>query len=511
MIPVKSASSIVMLLGLAVTYLFLPTGSAVSVFHTAAIGAAFAIGLGFLVEAKNVRSLIRTDVLMILGLFGLTLIEFFFPQEALRGMLTASSATRGVEALFLGFAGIIVGRHFVSSPRAPSIMMPTVDWNAKTLFRIYLVAFFAGFIHMLWSVGFDPIELVTQMLRPRFSQPWSRGALGGALDMLAVLANLLLYLVPAIAGAALAQPARFTPFQKTIFVLGLLFTLFSGFASGTRNVFCLYVIIFVIAYVLRRPNITWKRVTLLSAMAAALLYLAAYYMLQFRTVGLENYIEHGHAAGAGYRKETLFIDNNLPVISRLTDLFPDRYNYVGMEFAIFALLRPVPRALWPSKPEKLSLSTEDALGLEGLTISSTFVGEAYMMGGLIAVAIVGLILGGLAGWWNRFGLQLNSNVAIVLYASGFFAAVISMRSLLFATTAMLPTIALWLYAKYWRRGTSRRAGVPPQGPPGPYRGPPRPYQGSRGPYQGPPRPLQGPPGQDTWSRKLPSSHRNRSP
>lgn len=502
MIPRTNASSIVMLFGLFATYLLLPSGNAVLVFQTAAIGAAIAIGLGLFIEAKGVRSLIRTDVLMILGLFGLTLVEFFFPQESLSGTLSVQSATDGVEVLFLGFAGLIVGRHFAASPRASAAMMPATDWDARTLFRVYLVAFFFGYLYMLWSVGFDPIELVTQMLRPRFSQPWSRGALGGALDVLGILGGLMLYLVPAIAGAALAQPSRFTLLQKAVISFGFLFTLFQAFAGGTRNVFCLYVIIFVIAYVLRRPTISWMRLAVLSSVAAGLLYLAAYHMLQFRTVGLQSYIEQGSLGNGGYREETLFIDNNLPVISRLTSIFPDQYDYTGFEFVTFALLRPVPRVLWPSKPETLSMSTESALGLEGLTISSTFVGEAYMMGGLLAVVVAGLILGWLAGWWNRFGRHMDSNFGIILYASGFFAAVISMRSLLFATTAMLPTIALWLYSKYWRRAAPRRRPLPPRGQPFPLQAQPRSLQTQPGR-------VQRQPGPDNARGKLPTGHQDR--
>jgi hypothetical protein len=168
-------------------------------------------------------------------------------------------------------------------------------------------------------------------------------------------------------------------------------------------------------------------------------------MLQFRGVGLKEYIASGREPG--FRKETLFIDYNLPVLSRLTAIFPDKISFLGPEFASYAILRPVPRALWPGKPERLSVETADALGLKGLSVTSTFVGEAYMMGGYLAVAAVGLLFGWLAGWWNRFGSYLGSNIGLVLYASGFFAATLSMRSLVGTTTAILPTFAIWLYAK----------------------------------------------------------------
>ncbi len=465
MIHPTAAASVVMIVGLAITYLLLPDGGSVAIYRTAAIGVALAIGVGVFLEAQRVRSLVRTDLLMIVALFGLTLLEFFFPQEAVEQMVSAHSATRGVEALFLGFCGLIIGRHFASRRRPRVASAVWVQWSPTTLFRLYLVLLFVGYLNMLWAVGFDPVELVDQMLRPRFSQPWTRGRLGGWFELLGEFGKLLLYLVPAVAGTVLAKPSRFTHLQITFVVLGFLFTLFHAFSSGTRNVFCIYLIIFLTAYVLLKPNISWKRVIVLSCAATGILYFSAYHMLQFRKVGLESYIERGVSGVAGWRKETLFIDNNLPVISRLTEIFPDRVDYLGWEFVSFAILRPIPRALWPSKPEKLSVAAEDALNVRGATLSSTFVGEAYMMGGYLAVVVVGLLFGWLAGWWNRFGWDLRSNAAVILYASGFFAALISMRSTIFLTTAMLPTIAIWLYLKRGRPRVQRSVqpvGRPPR-------------------------------------------------
>jgi hypothetical protein len=310
---------------------------------------------------------------------------------------------------------------------------------------------------MLWAVGFNPVELVNQMLRPRFSQPWARGALGGWSDLLGEFSTALRYLIPAVAGSILANPSRFTLSQKAITILGLAFTLFYGFSSGTRYVFCVYIIIFVTSYLLLKRDITWKRVIVLSCMTAGLLYLAAYYMLQFRTVGLEHYVSGGHEDVRGFRKDTLFIDNNLPVISRLTDIFPNKFAYLGSEVVSYAILHPVPRALWPGKPEGLSISTADALGVRGASVTSTFVGEAYMMGGYSAILVMGLLFGWLGRWWDRFGSGLRSNVGVMVYASGCFAAAISMRSMTWTSVAILTPFALWLYARSRRPKTQTYA------------------------------------------------------
>jgi hypothetical protein len=377
-------------------------------------------------------------------------VEFFFPQPLIDKTITAEGAIRGVEALFLGFVGLTVGRNLTPTPRSAAASAMQVHLGPRTVFFLYLAVLCLGYLNMLMAVSFDPVELVNQMLRPRFSQPWQRGQLGGWFELVGELGGLLLNLVPAIAGSVLANRLRYTVSQITIVGFGLVFTLFYGFSSGTRSVFVIYLVLFLGSYVSFKPGIGWKYVTTLACLTAAVLYLSAYYMLQFRQVGLAYYFQSGGMA-VGPARETLFIDNNLPVISKLTDVFPDSIQYLGWEVAYYAIVRPVPRALWPSKPEGLSVDIADALNLHGLTVSSSFVGEAYMMGGYLAIFAVGLVLGWLCGWWNRFGQDLRSNVNVALYASGFFAAMLTMRSMLWLTTAMLPTLGLWLYVKTRQR------------------------------------------------------------
>ena len=87
------------------------------------------------------------------------------------------------------------------------------------------------------------------------------------------------------------------------------------------------------------------------------------------------------------------------------------------------------------------MTIEEALGVEGLTIAASFVGEAYMSGGFIAVFLAGLFFGAITSWWDYLSSDRNSQLGILVYSSGFFAAVISMRSLFVFSTAILPTVA----------------------------------------------------------------------
>jgi oligosaccharide repeat unit polymerase len=238
-----------------------------------------------------------------------------------------------------------------------------------------------------------------------------------------------------------ARREDYTTSQKLVVCAILALTLFYGFSGGTRSIFITYLLTFASGYLLFKRNLKIWQVAGYGAVFIFLTLIAVYFMLEFRTVGLANY------SVAERKSETLFVDNNIIVISRLTDVFPEKEGYLGGEIPYNALIRPIPRAIWPGKPEGLSLGIEEALGAEGLTLAATFIGESYMSGGFLGVVIASVLLGAIAGWWNRMGHDLESDFNLLLYVSGFFAAALSMRSILQVVPALLPTLALWIYGK----------------------------------------------------------------
>jgi oligosaccharide repeat unit polymerase len=220
--------------------------------------------------------------------------------------------------------------------------------------------------------------------------------------------------------------------------------LYCGFASGTRSVIASYAITFCGAYFLTKPKINIGQILLIGVPIIAIMLVSTVYMLEFRTVGLSNF------SFGNNQYDTIFIDQNIVVISQLIEIFPGSGDFLGFEVPINALIRPVPRLLWPGKPEGLSTSIEAALGGgPGMTISCTFVGEAYMAGGFPGVLVAGLVFGAVAEMWNRVGRNINSPVKQLLYASGLLCAAFAIRSMLGMVPPMLPTFGLWLYIRYW--------------------------------------------------------------
>lgn len=430
------------LLGLALTAVLLHGKLPSDVAQVGAIGAAISLGITLVFDAqRGVRNLVRADVMALLALYFLTLFEFLFPQSAFNSLTNVPTAKQGVIACLLGFGGLIIGRHALGKPqRHPFPHLFTHEVGNGWMLLIFWGAFFLGFFHMLLAVNFNVVQMVEYFVAPRFSQPWSRAKFGDWKALLHEL-GMVLYLVPPVAGIIIARRRTYSRLSLVLVGSGLLFTLFYAFSGGTRNVFAAYLLTFLIGYAFATGLDKKRELLTLTLAIATLLIVSTFAMLHFRDAGLASYMKRDNSIPEHSSNASLYIDYNLYAICNLITVFPARHPYLGWEVPYHALIRPIPRAIWSGKPEGLSMTIEEALGVEGLTIAASFVGEAYMSGGLIAVFLTALFFGAITSWWDYLSSDRNSQLGILVYASGFFAAVISMRSLFVFSTAILPTVA----------------------------------------------------------------------
>ena len=442
--------------GLALTALLLGGESASAVGRIASLGALASVGLSLLMDARTggLKNLIRADVMAILAFYFLTLFEFLFPQPEFDMMLARDSTLAASRGVLLGFAGLFAGRHLIKVTKQPFEDTLTREIPASWIIAIYWSCVLVAYAHMLLAVNFDIAEMVHYFMEPRFAQPWGRGRLGDWKALFVEL-GMLLYLIPPLGGIIFARRHRYGVFTLVTVAAALLFTFFYAFSSGTRNVFASYLVTFIIGYCFAVPFLKRSTLIALCGTTAVVFVTASEVMLKFRSDGLNNYLSGGYVAPDEER--SYFVDYNLWAIGKLMETFPAKRDYLGWEIPYQALVRPIPRALWKGKPEGLSYSIEDAVGAEGMTVASSFVGEAYMSGGFLVIALTGLALGVFTGWWSSLLSPRNSELGILIYASGFFAAVISMRSIFVFTTALLPTVAALVLGTYVARILAKKA------------------------------------------------------
>ena len=419
--------------------------------HTTSVGVLLTLLASFAFEARGgLKNLVRPDLVGILALYYLTLYEFLFPQPVFDAEMNDMRATHlALWAVIIGFIGLFVGRHLVPSRRQPFEEIMTRPVHVGWLLGIFWVSFSLGYFYMLLAVDFDIPKMIEAMCRARFEQPWGRSKYGDWRSLLNEFA-LLLYLIPPIAGLMLARRGRYHWLQIVPVMLGFAWVIFHGFVGGTRTVFGAYLITFMIAFVFAAPAAKRREIIILCAACAAALTLSTRAMLEMRTIGFTRWWNEEQPGAARRNNAPVFVDGDLLAIARIAQFFPARNSgeYLGFEIPYLALVRPIPRAIWPGKPKGLSRTIEEAYGATQMTVAAAFVGEGYMSGGLFGVALEGLVLGLMAAWWNRLSSPRNSELGILVYASGFFAITITMRSTFAMTTALMPCVAGLLFGKY---------------------------------------------------------------
>jgi hypothetical protein len=411
--------------------------------------AAINIGISFLVSAwfdsqKGLHNLLRTDLLCFVSIYSLTLAEFLFPQSIFDAMATTTETKLAIDIVLLGIGSMAVGRHLVAAKPMTSSWLNLTDISSQSVFRIFIISAFLAYIYMFLSVQFDPIALFQGLTGPRFTQPWGRGAFGDWKALLYEL-NLLSYILPPLTGVILNRRANFSKVQLITIMIIFLFTLFTGFATGTRNIFIAYTLTFLMGYLITLPKHTLINTMIPIILTMAISTYASTHMLAFRGVGLQNYIMNkAYTRGS----QTLSIDYNLASLGKVANTLPRKHDFLGPEVLIWALIKPIPRALWPEKPKGLSVSIESIMGAEGYTVAATYLGESYMMSGMLGVIGMSVFFGAAAAWWNRMAMQKQSDYALLVFALGFFAAGLTMRSFFWLTTAILPVIALIVFRKF---------------------------------------------------------------
>jgi len=441
-----------LLAGLLLTSVALYGNTASAVARSAAIGCGLSLGLSLFFEArKGTTNLLRADLVAMFALYFLLFFEFLFPQRNFDELVPyAQAIIPAIRVSLWAFAGIAIGRHCISRHLA-QWKFAGVDLSPGAMLTLFWISFAIGYFDMLMSVGFNPITMVNEFMGPRFDVPWGRGKFG---DVRALFYEMgaMLYLVPPLAGVILGRRKRYTPLAILLVLLALLFTLFYGFCTGTRNIIASYLITFGAAYIYASSASRRQMITM-GAVVFGILFLATYYEIRFRTVGLRDYLQGMESGPAGEEQVSLYVDYDLYTVSALMSIFPDQVDYIGWDAPLWLIARPIPRALWPGKPDGSAVSPENALGIEGLTIAATFVGESYMAAGLFGVTVAALLLGMLAQWWTRKAFSSESGFGILIYGSGFFAVVIGMRSIYWLPAAILPTIAAVILGRSLGRRT----------------------------------------------------------
>ena len=313
------------------------------------------------------------------------------------------------------------------------------------------LSFCFGMFYFAYSSDFDPSVMISGLGAGRFSAPWSRSSVGGS-DAFVEHLKYFGYALPSLT-VLMAHRAGWINIRTLLMAtMSAVVVAFLAQAGGRRIVGVL-VGSAILVWLLLQKKVGIK---LLVGAAASLIVLliSLEIMLQYRDVGL------GTLSGAAeVRLEGLHVDDNLLRLTQIVRLFPSVQDYVDFRPVAHALSLPIPRVIWPGKPSDQGYDLPSLVGMRGLTLSNSIVGELYAMHGLVAVALGGVILGRLATLCNDV-LNRGRSDNPLLYGLGImtlFASLRSMQDLVIMSYAMLGWIAIMLVVSRSRVRASRRA------------------------------------------------------
>jgi hypothetical protein len=289
----------------------------------------------------------------------------------------------------------------------------------------------------LISTDFDVFEAASYIGSPRWSAPWNRGSLGG-LDAFSDHLQYFGYVVPAIAVAYGARRGWLNLATLTLLVCAVVIVLFLS-QSGGRRIVGVTVGAAILCWGLMQRKLSLTTIVGLLG-ASAVLLAAMQLMLEYRARGW--FVEVRDT----YRH--LHVDDNFLRLGQVIELVPAEHPYVYLQQLFFVVVRPIPRLFWPGKPIDPGFSLPDLVGNTGASLSTSMIGEWYLVWGMPTVFLGGLAMGLLCALINLVVDRCKHGDNAIIAAISLmviFAALRSLQDLVlmgYALMALLGMMAL---------------------------------------------------------------------
>lgn len=316
--------------------------------------------------------------------------------------------------------------------------------DASMVGRILPICFALGMFNFLYSVGFDIPLAFSYLGAQRWAAPWSRGQLGGweaFRDQMPYFG----YVLPSLTAVLIARRGviRFQSLMAVAMSVVMLLFLSQG---GGRRIIGVTVGAALLVWVLMNTGARIKNMIVVGIGAIALAW-AAQLMLNIRTSGYEDFLMRG----SDY--DYLHIDDNFLRLAQIIDLVPKHRPYVYGQQVVFTLVRPIPRVLWPTKPVNPGFDLAAEVGLKGVSLSSSILGEWYISWGWWAIIVGGFLHGLLANTVNTIPRSGNP----IVYALATMVLVAGMRSMLDLVIMSYALVAFWAVSRFAARKSSAYA------------------------------------------------------
>ncbi len=317
--------------------------------------------------------------------------------------------------------------------------------DTRTLERLIPVCFLVGMFNFAFSVGFDLPLMFSYLGEQRWSAPWGRGQLGGwnaFLDQLQYFG----YVLPSLAALLIARRG----FNLRVLLAIALSAVMLAFLSqgGGRRIIGVTVGAAILVWIQAQHELHVRRLTV-AAVAVVGLLATMQFMLNIRTLGYEEFMFRGESD-----YDYLHVDDNFLRLGQVIELVPAEHPHVGFQQILFTAVRPVPRVFWPGKPINPGFDLPTAVGMRGLSLSMSIIGEWYLSFGWFGIVIGGWFHGRLARTVNVLRQDHRYRANPIVYGLAVMVLVAGMRSMLELVLMSYALVAWWAANRMTRdRGT----------------------------------------------------------
>jgi hypothetical protein len=362
------------------------------------------------------------------------------PIQGIYGLegVTQESARQALAAIG-GFCLAVWMATFQQARNLPGPIRAAMEFNptSETLFRIALCAFALAFLRFAIPAKFNPNEMVRAFYGGRWSAPWGRGALGGwnaFIDHLVYFG----YLLPGL--TALIARKRGWKDLHTVLCGGLtLVILLLTMVDGGRRIIGVMAGVGLLTWFLSGKDFRTRHLVQIGVVSVLVLVVLQL-IIDYRNIGMagilgetQDIVDAKYMRSAGIQQEKssnprIQVDDNFYRLCQVIQIIPDEHPHVTWRWMLWVAVRPVPRVFWSGKPVDPGFDLPAHLGMKGVSLSLSLIGEAYMAFGFVGVVICGWIIGRVATNLAKVIENRRNTGAIMLFGCGTMALFTGMRS-----------------------------------------------------------------------------------
>lgn len=389
---------------------------------------------------RSARTLLRVEHILVLSPIYWLLLDLLQKAYVME-RLDRSSITGTFFSIGLFTTGVWLTALIRPIP-IPTSIASSADHRLtpSIIFRLILVFFSLAMIKFAYPCDFDPALMVFHLGSDRWSAPWARESLGSWSSFIDHL-DYFGYLLPTLTTLLAVRSRRLN--LRVIISIGLAVLMTAFLAqSGGRRIIGVVLGAAIICWVLEQKKIKIKQM-IIAFLSVLMILGSMQWMLEVRNEGFQA----GMKAEQEFQYHYLHVDDNFLRLTQAIALIPTYYPYVYHKQIIFALIRPIPRALWHGKPIDPGFDLPTALGVEGVSLSYSVIGDWYICAGWLGVFFGGIIYGGFARMISQLLTRNTESASAVVYSLCSMALFAGFRSML-ELVLMSYAVLAWMFISW---------------------------------------------------------------